>query len=283
MSIKKNTFTLLCIFHKPLDATRISEWVGNELEKGGCSAKAIYCGKPEDRDKAEQVLRRFAKAVSPVLGVCHTQFIADPFGAAAVANRARCDLVVLAQTRVARPVLRTIGGQTRSEKLEIFVTKCRRSFLLVKQSTAVRRVLFCTDGSRDATTALQLFLRMPATRKPTLTIANIVSDLLLHFNEYLGSLGKNVAQTLEKIPSERTKNLIKAKELCMANGYPVRIKLLEGRFCEFLQKEVEQDYDLLLMGARGRLSRNQKSGLGKHASKILFFAPSSVLIAHEEL
>lgn len=153
----------------------------------------------------------------------------------------------------------------------------KNSILLIKNPPQqLRKVLLCTDGSAEAENALKFFIDLKLTPSPQVKILNVIPATFKYFRNYLEPARESELAVLAKIKNTRTKFLYTAKQTVAAAGIKTRIKLRTGNVADEIIKESARDFDLIVLGLRGRKA-DRKDVVGSQTRDVLIRAQCSVL------
>ena len=140
------------------------------------------------------------------------------------------------------------------------------------------RVLIATDGSKEATTALETAARL-------LGGGDHQVELLCVAPEFYAKAGSQKAgarlrdEYQRRIGAETSQILDQAQTKLRAGGIEATIQSRIGSPAGVIMG-LARDYDLVVVGAHDRYERS-KPGLGPVASRVVAFAPSAVLVGRE--
>lgn len=174
------------------------------------------------------------------------------------------------------PIISEISEEDVDTLGRKIINNLRNSLLLVKNPPKkIRKVLICTDGSEEAEAAIHLLADLKLKPQPQIKILNVIPATFSFFESYLET--RDRLDALVKIKNKRTKVLFNAREILAKQGLRSKIKIRIGDVTEEVLKEAAGDFDLIVMGLRGRKVLRKKT-LGRHAQQVLVRAKTSVLI-----
>lgn len=146
-----------------------------------------------------------------------------------------------------------------------------------------RRVLVAIDGSPHAARALEAAIGLAEQNRARLTVITSVPDpsvWLVAGGAYGGTIDQ--AALLEETEREY-RHLLEQAVAAVPQDVSVTSRLLHGRPSDRILGELrEGDYDLLVMGSRGR-GNVRSLVLGSVSHHVLNAAPSAVLIVHADV
>ncbi len=152
------------------------------------------------------------------------------------------------------------------------------SVLVVKEGKpSFNKVMICADGSPSSLQAINLWGNLKVTPQPRLNAVNVVQEIHSHFKDVLEPVGEEFLEFLGTLPGKRTQYLYEAKKILEKYNVNAKIKLREGYAGEGILKEAENEYDLIVMGQKGRENRKELV-LGRHAREVVTKSKISVLI-----
>lgn len=134
------------------------------------------------------------------------------------------------------------------------------------------KVLVPTDGSEYAMKAVNKAVEMAEKEGAEVTLLAVAYNVSLDAVEFPGDI-------LEKLDEEAQKALNKAKEVFDKKGIPVKTILERGVMPanNILKRAQVDKFDLIIMGHRGT-GEFPGGGIGSTATKVVSYAPCSVLI-----
>ncbi len=158
------------------------------------------------------------------------------------------------------------------------VYSVKTSVLVVKEGKpSLNKVMICTDGSPSSLQAINLWGNLKVTPQPRVNAVNVVPEIHSHFKDILEPVGEEFLEFLGTLPGKRTQYLYEAKEILEKYSVNARIKLREGYAGEGILKELENEYDLIVMGQKGWKNRKELV-LGRHTREVITKSKISVLI-----
>jgi len=197
-----------------------------------------------------------------------------------VAKTGSYDLVVLGARGTAL-ALRSLSEYNIGKVSDRVIQVIANSFLLVKNPPMqIKKVLLCIDGSADSLAAINFWGKLNQKQKVQdvqVNILNVIPEFYTHFKDILGPVAKEQLKSLETLPETRTRYLFDVKRILTKYGIKSQIRLREGQAAEEILKESERNYDLIVVGLRGRKAQ-RKSTIGRQALKIARYAKVSVLV-----
>jgi nucleotide-binding universal stress UspA family protein len=174
-------------------------------------------------------------------------------------------------------VISEIAEQNADELALKLIGDLTYSILLIKNPPQkLRKVLICTDGSQEAEAAIKFFGSLQLKPQPQIKILNVIPRTFSFFKSYLEPATRDELDALVKIKNQRTKYLYSAKKILSDLKLKTKIKLRTGDATEEILKEAAGDFDLIIMGLRGR-KVDRKKEVGRHTRDILARAKTSVL------
>lgn len=194
-------------------------------------------------------------------------------------NREDYDLLVLGAKSVSRVMIGVAESLLQPPLLEM-AKSVRCSVLIVKDPPkTLNQVLVCTDGSPFAEMAANFWGRLSKEQEPRAVVLNIIPPLFSDFSSELKSITPDLLKVLAKIPGARTNVINRTKDILERYGIEVKTKLREREYAaeEILNEEKEVDYDLIIMGYRGRKYRT-KTQAGSQSLEVAKNSQASVLI-----
>jgi len=136
------------------------------------------------------------------------------------------------------------------------------------------RVLFATDGSKQATEALRAGARLLAETDREVHVLHVVPELRAPKS------GKIARRAYQHHLAEQTKRILEdAKKALAEEGVDALTFCQSGSPASVLMREAE-DYDIAVIGARGSDMRSE-AGLGPVASRLVEHASGCVLVGRE--
>lgn len=189
------------------------------------------------------------------------------------------DLLVLGSKNVSRVMIGVADSLLQKPLLDV-AKSVRCSVLIVKDPPkTLNQVLVCTDGSPFAEMAANFWGRLAKEHEPRAVVLNIIPQLFSDFSSELKSITPDLLKVLAKIPGSRTKVVNRTKDILERYGIEVKTKLREKEYAaeEILKEEKEVDYDLIIMGYRGRKYRT-KTQAGSQSLEVAKNSQASVLI-----
>lgn len=175
------------------------------------------------------------------------------------------------------PIIAEVAEQDIDALTEKIIGGLKNSVLLVKNPPQhLRKVLICTDGSDEAARAIQFFIHLKLKPQPQVKIINVIPATFKFFASYLEPAGESELAVLTKIKNTRTKSLYTAKQTLTETGIKARIKLRTGNVVDEIIKESAGDFDLIVLGLRGRKA-HRKDAVGSQTRDVLIRAKCSVL------
>ncbi|MDP3244173.1 MAG: universal stress protein [bacterium] len=174
-------------------------------------------------------------------------------------------------------IIAEVAEQDIDEVSKKILANLRNSVLFVKNPPKqLRKVLICTDGSAEAEGAIDFFSNLKLDPQPQVKILNVIPSTFKFFKSYLEPAGESELAVLVKIKNKRTKFLYNAKQILAKAGIKAKIKLRTGNAVDEIIKESEMDFDLIVLGLRGRKA-STKDTIGRQAKEALIRAKCSVL------
>ncbi|MDP3244172.1 MAG: universal stress protein [bacterium] len=189
------------------------------------------------------------------------------------------DLLVLGSKSVSR-VMMGVADSLLQKPLVDVAKSVRCSVLIVKDPPkTLNQVLVCTDGSPFAEMAANFWGKLSKEHEPRAVVLNIIPQLFSGFSSEFKSVTPDLLKVLAKVPGSRTKVVNRAKDILERYGIEVKTKLREREYAaeEILKEEREVDYDLIVMGYRGRKYRT-KIQAGSQSLEVAKNSQTSVLI-----
>ena len=169
-----------------------------------------------------------------------------------------------------------IGDLLLSETADQILPHCQTSLLVVKEPKPLHKILIATDGSQDSQSAIRLWGSLKTTGEPRVNVVNVVPEIYSHFRDFLEPVSEAQLEVLGTLPGERTKYLYQAKDALAEFGMDARVRLREGHAAEEILKESQRDYDLILMGLRGRKA-HKKGTPGRQTIRVIQRAKMPIL------
>ncbi len=180
------------------------------------------------------------------------------------------------------PLIAPIAEQDMDVVTEKIINGLKNSMLLVKNPPLhLRKVLICTDGSAEARSAITFFIQLKLHPSPQVKILNVIPATFQFFTSYLEPAGESELAVLAQIKNKRTQELYAAQHTLASAGIPTKIKLRTGDVEDEILKESAREFDLIVMGLRGRKA-GRKDTLGSRTKEILTRAQCSVLAIRGE-
>lgn len=175
------------------------------------------------------------------------------------------------------PIIAEVADQAIDETALNLLDNLKNSALFIKNPPKkLRKVLICTDGSAEAESAVKFFVNLKIKPQPQIKIINVIPFTFKFFKNYLEPAGESELAVLAKIKNTRTKFLYNAKQILAKAGIKAKIKLRTGNAADEIIKESERDFDLIVLGLRGRKA-GAKNTVGRQAKEVLIRAKCSVL------
>lgn len=136
------------------------------------------------------------------------------------------------------------------------------------------RVLFTTDGSQEATAAIRAGCRLLPTTGCEAHVLYVSPELRAPKS------GKITRREYQHRLAEETRRILEqAKQVTREEGVDALTLCQTGSAASVIMREAE-DYDLTVLGARGRNARSE-AGLGPVASRLVEHATGCVLVGRE--
>ncbi len=151
------------------------------------------------------------------------------------------------------------------------------SVLVVKEKASLNKVMICTDGSPSSLEAINLWGNLKVMPQPRINVVNVVPEIYSHFKDFLEPVEEEFMDFLGTLPGKRTQYLYEAKRILEKHNVHAKIKLREGYVGEGILKEAENEYDLIVMGQKGRENRKELV-LGRHTREVITKSKISVMI-----
>ena len=191
------------------------------------------------------------------------------------------DVVVLG-SRDTASFLAEISEGMLGEIPQKVIESIQKSILIVKGPKNIAKVLISTDGTQSAEGAVHFWGILDEVNRlanrgwgmPKISIVNVIPELYSRFNDFLSPIAESQLEILETLPGKRTEYLYRAKKILDGYGIESKVKLREGNAAEEILKESERDYDLIVMGRKGR----RRASLGKQAVHVIRHSKISVLL-----
>lgn len=175
------------------------------------------------------------------------------------------------------PIIAEVAERDVDVLTEKIIGSLKNSILLVKNPPKqLRKVLICTDGSAEAESAIQFFINLKLKPSPQVKILNVIPAAFKFFTSFLEPAGESELAVLVKIKNKRTAFLYRAKQTLIDAGIKVKIKLRTGNVMNEIIKESAKDFDLIVLGLRGRKA-NRRDIVGSRTKEVLIMAKCSVL------
>lgn len=188
----------------------------------------------------------------------------------------RYDLLVIG-SRGYSDILVSVTEVILSETAQKIVPIIETSILIVKEPKSLNKIMICTDGSPPAENAIHFWGKLKVLPQPKINIVNVIPEIYTHFKDFLEPVSDNQLAMFETLPGKRTEYLYKAKDILASYGLEARVRLREGHAAEEILKEAENDYDLIIMGHRGRKNK-KKPFLSRQARRVIRQAKIPVLV-----
>ncbi len=186
------------------------------------------------------------------------------------------DLLVVGSKGVSE----TIPGVSEfiiSDMVDEVIQRLSLSLLVVKEPKPVSKVLACTDGSKSSEGAIRFWGEFKKTIEPKVNILNVVSKIYSRFGDFLEPVTEEQLEILQTLPGKRTQYLYRAKKILAKYGIEAKVRLREGDAVEEILREAERDYDLIVMGFRGRKDPTRPT-LGRKAIGVIQRSKIPILV-----
>ena len=185
------------------------------------------------------------------------------------------DLLVMGSRRYSE-ILVGVTEVVLGDITQYILQKVETSLLVVKEPRPLHKVLLCTDGSPQAEEALHFWGKLDIPAHPKINILNVVPEIYSRFKDILEPVSATQLEMLGTLPGKRTEYLYKAKDILAKYNIQAKVKLREGQAAEEILKELENDYDLIVMGTGGRKG-DKKNTLGRQTRRVIRQAKIPVL------
>lgn len=136
-------------------------------------------------------------------------------------------------------------------------------------------VLFATDGSDAAATALEHAVETADAHGATLHVLSVA-------DERIALAADDTAATREELREQAQAAVDDAAERTSAGGVHVETSVRDGvPFREILAYAAETDVDLVVVGTHGREGREKRVNMGSTAERVVNQADRPVLVVRE--
>jgi nucleotide-binding universal stress UspA family protein len=169
------------------------------------------------------------------------------------------------------PELLVVGADADRRFVAHAALEGRSSVLVCRSSTAIRRVIVATDGSREAERAVELFTRLPFRTAPQVVVVTVIDETGTGMPP--GSREPSlVAHAIAAEAADEIRDSCARVEIRTPVGAPAE---------QIAVVAAEIGADLIVLGTRG-LSAGQRRRVGSVAEALLQRMPASLLIARAE-
>lgn len=177
------------------------------------------------------------------------------------------DLLVIG-SRGYSEILAGVSEVILGDIAQYIIQKTEASILVVKEPKALHKVLICTDGSSQAEQAMHFWGKLNMPTQPKVNIINVVPEIYSRFKDILEPVSESQLDMLGALPGKRTEYLYRAKDILTERNIQAKVKLREGQAAEEILKELDNDYDLVVMGTGGRKA-DKKDTLGRQTRRVI--------------
>lgn len=204
----------------------------------------------------------------------------------AQAEKGRYDLLVLGSQNnsllegsvmkgVAEELFREDGSHHSLKNIGI-------SILAVKNaSDELNRVLLCTDGSVYSENALRFWGGFKRIEEPKAVLLNIIPEVVSRFSDEVKNVEEDLLKVYTHTSGPQAMIVNRGKEILRKYGIKVTAKLRVREYAaeEILDEARDGNYDLVVIGYRGREGRGKQ--IGSQALEVIKYAQAPVLVYQE--
>lgn len=189
------------------------------------------------------------------------------------------DLLVIGSERLSS-VITELSGSLLEDVHSELAQRLKISLLVVKNlPVEIREVLLCTDGSKVAESAIEFWGGLKKKKEPHVTVLNIIPKAFVRFSDELERYKKDFLKILTTFGGPRVEVANRGRLILKKFGIDASVMLREKQYAyqEILQEEKDNDYDLIVMGYRGKNYRGKNSP-GSQSLEVVRRSIGSVLI-----